>query len=246
MAADIESSRLPDPHPLWQPDVLRRAKAKDAKAQSPAAPLIRALYRVRRLRGLAKRLCQRLEGGLMLSATWRAILADHHQAEVGRYSYGDVLIPGCLPPGSKIGAYCSVGTGLIVRRRDHPVDRPILHPFFYNSALGLVRKDTILRDEENPLIVGHDVWIGDRVTILSGCTKIGNGAVLAAGAVVTKDVPPYAIVGGTPARTIRMRMTPEAIETLEASAWWEKDIATLITNPPIHEIFGPENATNGV
>ena len=172
----------------------------------------------------------------MHSATWRRILRTWHGAEVGRYSYGDVLQPGVLPPGSRVAAYCSVGTGLIVRRRDHPLDRPFLHPFFYNSALGLLTCDIIPLDRDNPLTIGNDVWIADRVTVLGGCRRIGNGAVLAAGAVVTKDVPAYAVVGGVPARPIRMRFDPDRIAEIEASRWWERDIATIIEAPPVEGI----------
>ncbi|MEO5953330.1 MAG: CatB-related O-acetyltransferase, partial [Chloroflexia bacterium] len=159
----------------------------------------------------------------MFSETWRKILRGSHGATIGRYSYGSILTAGILPQGSEVGAYCSVGTGLIVRRRDHPVERPILHPFFYNADLGIVCADTILLEKDNPLVVANDVWIGDRVTILSGCRHIGNGAVIAAGAVVTRDVMPYTIVGGIPARPLRMRFAPDRIAHIEASRWWEKD-----------------------
>ena len=168
----------------------------------------------------------------MLSQNWRRILHDYHGVSVGRYSYGDILRPGVLPEGSHTGSYCSVGSELIVRRRDHPTERAVLHPFFYNAALGLVAADTIPANIDNPLAIGNDVWIGDRVTILSGCRSIGNGAVIAAGAVVTHDVPAYAVVAGVPARQLRMRFDAAAVATLEDSRWWEKDIAALIADPP--------------
>ena len=220
------------PAATWRPDALAHAKALSTGARSSAAPLLHRLYKIRRLRGLVLRACARLEGSAMTSATLRDILRNHHKVEVGRYSYGPVLVPGVLPPGTKVGAYCSVGSQLIVRRRDHPIDRPFLHPYFYNSALGLLTRDSIQYDAENPLEIDNDVWIGDRVTILSGCKSIGNGAVLAAGAVITKDVPPYAIMGGIPARVIRLRFDADQIARLENSHWWERDIASLIANPP--------------
>ena len=175
----------------------------------------------------------------MQSATWRDILQTYHAVSVGRYSYGAILTPGVLPPATRVGNYCSVGSALIVRRRDHPTDRPFLHPFFYNSALGLLRRDSIPLDRDNPLSVGHDVWIGDRVTILSGCKIIGNGAVIAAGAVVTRDVAPYTIVAGVPARPLRQRFDAALITALETSRWWERDIAALIADPPFPGILGP-------
>ena len=224
----------------WHPDALARAQNAANKARSPFSSLIRRIYRVRRLRPLCRKLCDRFEGGLMHSATWRDILQTYHAVFVGRYSYGSILTPGVLPAGTRVGNYCSVGSDLILRRRDHPTDRPFLHPFFYNSALGLLQRDTIGLTRDNPLTIGHDVWIGDRVTILSGCKTIGNGAVIAAGAVVTRDVAPYTIVGGVPARPMRQRFDTTMIAALEASHWWDRDIASLIADPPFPGILGPE------
>lgn len=231
----------------WAAGAAQVARRRVARARSPFGPLIERLYspRSRSRRRFARGLCHRLEGGLMMSETWRRILSAHHGVEVGRYSYGPVLAPGLLPPGTSVGAYCSVGTNLIVRRRDHPMERPFLHPFFYNSGLGLVRQDTIPDDRDNPLTIGHDVWIGDRVTILSGCRMIGNGAVLAAGAVVTKDVPPYTVVAGVPAKPVRARFDAATIARIEASRWWERDIAELAANPPLPP-FEPISEPGGV
>ena len=228
---------------LWHPEAVARARHSEKIARNRWSPILLAFYKFRRLRPLVQRFCFRFEGGPMFSETWREILRSSHGATIGRYSYGSILTPGILPQGSDFGAYCSVGTGLIVRRRDHPVERPILHPFFYNADLGVVRVDTILLEQDNPLVVGNDVWIGDRVTILSGCRQIGNGAVIAAGAVVTRDVMPYAIVGGIPARQLRMRFAADRISHIEASRWWEKDIVELIENPPFDDLFAsPEGS----
>lgn len=217
---------------LWHAEAASRAKAADARSDRLLAQKLAGFYRQERLRNLVRRLVLRIEGGPMYSQTWRRILQTAHGVTVGRYSYGDILKPGLLPPGTVVGRYASIGTGLIVRRRDHPLERPSLHPFFYNSRLGLLKQDTIQNDRDNPLTVGHDAWIADRVTILSGCRQIGNGAVIAAGAVVTRDVPAYAIVAGVPARVIRMRFDDRRISAIEASRWWEADIATLIRTPP--------------
>lgn len=226
------------PSPPWRRDALVTIARKDRKEGSHIASWSAGLYRVRLMRGLIHRLCLRLEGGSMFSTTWRALLEEYHSVQIGRYSYGDVLKPGLMPAGTKVGNYCSIGTGLIVRRRNHPTDRPVMHPFFYNSRLGLLERDTVPGDEDNPLKIGHDVWIADRVTILPGCKVVGNGAVIAAGSVVSRDVPPYAIVGGVPARLIKMRFDPERIEKIEASKWWSRPIAELLTNPPFSDILG--------
>lgn len=222
----------PAPHPVWSKTAARHAEKMDRKSNAPLSGLLRALYRFDPMRRPCRALFRALEGGPMYSQSLRAVLRDVHGVEVGPYSYGPVLKPGNLPRGTRVGAYCSIAGGLIVRRRDHPVEHPALHPFFYNRHLGYVASDTIQSDEDNPLTIGHDVWIGDRVTILSGCTQIGNGAVLAAGSVVTKDVAPYAIVGGVPAKQIKMRFPPQIIARIEASQWWTRPITELVERFP--------------
>lgn len=84
--------------------------------------------------------------------------------------------------------------------------------------------------EENPrTLIGHDVWIGSGALILDG-KVIGNGAIVGARAVVTRDVPPYAIVVGAPAKVIRYRFEPDVIEALQAAAWWDRDPDWIIQN----------------
>lgn len=234
---EMRTSKFEDDVP-WYPDAELRASRMDISGHSALEPFLFWLYRWRQTRSLVWRLCARLEGHLMFSRTVRRILADYHGVDVGAYSYGDVLQPGVLPPGTKVGRYCSIGTGLIVRRRDHPLERNIMHPAFYSHHIGLVKYDTIPTNLDNPLRISHDVWIGDRVTILSGCKTIGNGAVLAAGSVVTRDVPAYAVVGGVPARQIRMRFNKERIAEIEASEWWEKSLSELMTEPVVSGALG--------
>ncbi len=212
----------------WRSDAVERAINMDATGNSTLAPLLVLLYKWHLMRPFVQRLCRRVEGNLMFSKSWRRILLQYHGVEVGAYSYGDVLRPKVLPPGTKVGRYCSTGKELIIRRRDHPIKRAIMHPAFYNQRLGLLKHDAMPDRSQNPLTVGHDVWIGDRVTILSGCSNIGNGAVLAAGSVVTRDVPSYSIVGGVPAHQIRMRFTDACILKIEKSEWWTKSLAEAI------------------
>ena len=80
--------------------------------------------------------------------------------------------------------------------------------------------DDLMSISKGPIIVGNDVWIGFRSIILSGVT-IGDGAVIYAGSVVTKDIPPYAIVAGVPAKIIRYRFDAKTIERLARVAWWD-------------------------
>lgn len=220
------------------PDAIQCAWRMEAKVQSSLAPLIRLFYKCRRLRGLSLKLCEHLEGGGLFSQTLRQILRDEHDVEVGRYTYGPVLVPGVLPRGSSVGNYCSIGPELSVYRRDHPAERVVMHPLFYNHVFGLVEQDTIPLNQDNPLEIGNDTWIGGRVTILRGCRKIGNGAVVAAGSIVSKDVAPYSIVGGVPAKLIRMRFPPELITRIEESQWWLHNLPDLVKKFPDLQAMG--------
>lgn len=106
-----------------------------------------------------------------------------------------------------IGRFCSIGRGCSIGAAKHRLDQISSHPAIADQIYDHVE-------------IGHDVWIGDQAIVLSGVT-IGTGAVVGAGAVVTKDVPPYAIVGGIPAKLIRMRFDARTVERLLASCWWE-------------------------
>ena len=82
-------------------------------------------------------------------------------------------------------------------------------------------------DYTEPVEIGNDVWIGSNVIVLRG-VHVGNGAIIAAGAVVTKDVPEYTIVGGVPAHTIKKRLSPETERKIRDSEWWEKPIDEVV------------------
>jgi acetyltransferase-like isoleucine patch superfamily enzyme len=129
-----------------------------------------------------------------------------------------------LPRGVVVGRYVSVAGGVRVFRRNHPMERLSLHPFFYNRELGFVAEDNI---PSVPLEIGHDSWIGDRAIIVPGCKRIGVGSVGGAGAVVTRDVPDFAIVGGNPAKIIRFRFPEETRRLILASRWWEQSISQV-------------------
>src|ERR1017187_4066715 len=163
---------------------------------------ILAAYRWGRVRGICMSVLEQLEGGAFYSSTLRRILERYHGVRVGAYSYGECMVPGSWPAGVRVGRYVSVAPGVRVFLRNHPYDRLSMHPFFYNKKLGWVAEDTIT---SGTLEIGHDAWIGERVIITPGCRRIGIGAVVGAGAVVTKDVPDFAMVGGNPARLIRYR-----------------------------------------
>lgn len=132
---------------------------------------------------------------------------------VGKYSYGAVRV---LNWGKgqnlKIGSYCSIAQEVMfILNADHNVNTVSTFPFVNKLGIG---EEPLEGVSKGDIIVGDDVWIGYRSTILSG-VMIGRGAVVAAGSVVTKDVPPYAIVGGVPARILKYRFSDEMIKELQ-------------------------------
>lgn len=120
-----------------------------------------------------------------------------------------------------VGSFCSVGPSVLAGLGEHPIDLATTSPAFYSTrrqcGASFARIDHF--PERRPIIIGHDVWLGARVFIRDG-VSIGDGAIVAAGAVVTHDVAPYAIVGGTPAKQIRLRFPEAVILRLQAIAWW--------------------------
>ena len=223
----VQNRRTTRRLPLAQ--AIELAAKADLGSVSPLAGLIARGYRFGIARGLCLKLIRRLEGGDMYSATLRRILKDFHGVEVGRYSYGPCLTPGALPSGTRVGNYCSIASGLQVFRRNHPGNFLSQHPFFYNRTLGLLAGDAIVAETDNPLVIEHDVWIGSRVTILPSCRRIGNGSILGAGSVVTRDIPAYTIWGGNPARFIRPRFEDDVRALVEKSLWWALPLQSLIS-----------------
>tara|TARA_B110000114_G_scaffold100058_1_gene105363 strand:- start:2617 stop:3255 length:639 start_codon:yes stop_codon:yes gene_type:complete len=127
-----------------------------------------------------------------------------------------------------IGAFCSIGNGVVCGAADHPINNVSTYPGFYKSkSSGAYSFDSDIEfTDQKETFIGHDVWIGVNTIILAG-VNIGTGAVIAAGSVVTKDVLPYSIVGGIPAKIIRSRFEPSLIKSLLDSKWWEKDVNIL-------------------
>lgn len=110
-------------------------------------------------------------------------------------------------PGTEIGHFVSIGPNVRRFGAAHPIDDLTMHPYAYNPALGFVSADHDVT--RTGCVIGHDTWIGANVTILPGCTQIGQGAVIGAGSVVTKDVPEFAIALGNPATVRKFRLSAE-------------------------------------
>lgn len=157
-------------------------------------------------------------GGVQYSKTLREFYKGKYNVEVGMYSYGGCFSPQFNLGGFiKVGKYCSIAQGVRYYGANHPHDKAVMSPFFYSKSFGFEVKDV----PRNSLEIGNDVWIGGNVLITSGCKKIGNGSVIGAGTVVTKDVPAYSIVAGVPAKIIRYRFGMEIMDLLEQSHWFD-------------------------
>lgn len=127
-----------------------------------------------------------------------------------------------------IGRFTSIGNHVTMNRGIHPITNPFVStsPLFYskNPVVGTTfARNQLFEEYKSPIRIGNDCWIGQNVFIAGGVT-IGDGSVVYAGAVVTKDVPSYAIVGGVPAKIIKYRYDEETIQFLLNKQWWNKRI----------------------
>jgi len=122
-----------------------------------------------------------------------------------------------------IGSYCSIGTGasfIMCGNQGHRHDWISSFPFFYMSEVDCFQSSKDAFQPAGDTIIGNDVWIGGEAMIMPGI-KIGDGAVIGSRALVTKDVEPYTIVGGNPARPIKKRFNDHHIQLLLEMKWWE-------------------------
>lgn len=158
---------------------------------------------------------------LFISQGWALFLESTPEIEVGKWTYGNVCVyfgeENCV----KIGNFCSIADGLqIIMRGDHHSEWVTTFPFMCFWKNGSLPKNIPCQGKsKGKVIIGNDVWIGLDVLILSGVT-IGDGAIVGARSVVTKDVPPYAIAAGNPARVVKYRFDEATIQKLLRIAWW--------------------------
>lgn len=142
-------------------------------------------------------------------------------SEIGAYSYCDRL---CDIANATVGRFANIASFVRIGATDHPMDRASQHHFQYRSASywddAEDDADWFAARRARRAHVGHDSWIGHAAQIKPEVT-VGIGAIVAAGAVVTRDVAPFAIVAGIPAKPVRDRFPPDIAERLIALAWWD-------------------------
>lgn len=155
-----------------------------------------------------------------------SFMGQHNMCSMGSFSYSWSNLPTWL----RVGRYCSIAGGLKFMGERHPYERISSSSFTYDQHFAVVRqylddmglkgiKVESTQTAQNNATFGNDVWIGEGVTLGNGI-HIGDGAIVAANSHVVKDVPPYAIVGGNPAKIIKYRFADEVIERLLRVKWW--------------------------
>lgn len=149
-------------------------------------------------------------------------------SEIGNYVY---IASGTKISNTKIGSFCSIGPDVKIGLGMHPINFISTFPAFFSTRkqcqISFTDKNSFEEIGSNK--IGNDVWIGANAIIMDN-VQIGDGAIIAAGAVVTKDIMPYSIVGGVPAKLIKYRFSEGKIKNLLDQKWWEKDTDWLKTN----------------
>ncbi len=186
--------------------------------------LLESRYTGLELRYLAKaHNCQFGKGNIVNE---KSILSN---SSLGDYSY---VARECFLANTTVGKFCSIGPYVRAGLGAHPLKSfASTHPSFYSQAgqAGIIFADGNYFQESTKVSIGNDVWIGANALILDGII-VGNGAVVGGGSVVTTDVPPYAIVGGVPAKIIKYRFSDPQIKELLNLQWWDRDVDWLRSN----------------
>ena len=184
------------------------------------------LYGMMRLNAGARIIDSRLRGPVFLNR----VSQIGPEVIVGKY-FG--MNENCFIARATIGAFCAIGARTAINPFNHPSDWLSIHEFQYhpNSFDWVGEYSEFERLERTPdmfahVTVGSDVWTGHNVNVMAG-VSVGDGAIIAAGSVVTKDVPPYAIVAGVPATIKRLRFPEQTIERLLRLKWWELELSQL-------------------
>ena len=149
-------------------------------------------------------------------------------SSINDYSYVGMNCWVCL---ADIGKFCSIASNVNIGLGNHTMDYLSTSPIFTESknATGFSWINRTVAPPFKRTTIGNDVWIGYAAKVIGGVT-IGDGAVIGAGSIVTKDIPPFAIAVGCPAKVIKYRFSEETIKSILHDPWWNKDEAFLKTN----------------
>ncbi|MBP5343787.1 MAG: CatB-related O-acetyltransferase [Alphaproteobacteria bacterium] len=154
-------------------------------------------------------------------------------SHIGKQSYSGNDLYVANPQETVIGSFVSIGCGVRIGHGTHPLSYVSTSPYLYLDRLEYKTNDTLSHNEWEllpPVHIGNDVWIGDYAWIKNGIT-VGDGAIVGAHSVVTRDVPPYAIVVGNPAKILKYRFLPDIIKDLLRLKWWELPDELIKTLP---------------
>jgi acetyltransferase-like isoleucine patch superfamily enzyme len=211
------------------------------------------LHPVKKLKLLFRKTCRTLLNTMLQEEQQTPFLAhdpNYSKFQIGEWSYGKPnIIADVDGPVLKIGKFCSIAEGVVILLgSNHRIDWITTYPFsvLFEDASGFPGHPSSKGD----ILIGHDVWIGREAIILSGVT-VGNGAVIAARSVVTRDVAPYSVVAGNPARHLKYRFPEQSIEKLQQIAWWDwpltriKAAWPLLLSPDIEPFIAKYSGQSG-
>lgn len=184
------------------------------------------LYKFRFFRKFILKLIVLKDRNLAYSSNIRYIYNKYYGINIGYGTYGGCFDTSKIRSKVSFGNYCSIATNVTILTANHLVSLFTTHPILYENSFAGCKAPYELKRTD--ISIGNDVWIGCNVVILPSVRKIGNGAIIGAGSVVTKDVQPYSIVAGNPAKLIRTRFSENVIEKIEKTKWWLLDKDDLI------------------